>query len=124
MSALLLDGAASAAVLPDSFRALLDGYANPLSRDAVRLQQLSGLAISELLGLVTVTDEGEFACVAETSELRAELLKWLPEREVEHARAFLERPVPHGHLRVILWTPEGVAHVRVDVMPAAKGGAA
>jgi hypothetical protein len=71
---------------------------------------------------VTVTDEGEFACVAETSELRAELLKWLPAREVERAAAFLEKAVPHGHLRVILWTPEGVAHVRVDTLPAAKGG--
>lgn len=123
MAAIILDGAMSAASLPDSLTALVTAHSAPLWHAAVDVQKQTGLAIAELLGMIVTTNEEEVVGIAKLGEVLAELLATVSPRDRGNLQTFLATPCPASHLRVVLWTAAGFACVRVDTNPMAKGGA-
>lgn len=119
----ILDGAARADLLPEDHIALLNSYGDELGREAVRYQRETGLPISKLLGVVVDHDEDQVAGIGKASELSTELIESVPPNQRDRLRAFLSREVPLGHLRLVVWNASGIALLRVDTLPMAKGGA-
>lgn len=120
---MLLDGHAKAEVLPHDAGAILARYSAALARGAVELQRRSDLLVSDMLGLVVVAEQ-EVAGVYAAAQVVPALIESAPPQSVAGLRTFLERPLPAPtHLRTVVWTPGGIALLRIDVVPVAQLGA-
>lgn len=124
MPALTLDGLASAAQLPTETNDLIDAYGDELAQQAVQKSRTDSVPIADLLGLVVVSPEEEIAGVALASEVTAELLEDVPDRDRERLRVFLARAVPPTHLRLVVWDAAGIAMLRVDTASMQPAGQA
>ena len=124
---MLLDGATKVTTLPPVMAELIEQHSTAIARLAVLHQQEEGTALDDLLGIICVdqnaTETETTFGVARRVDILGGLRGTISEKEGLRLDRFLEQPVPLTHLRTVICTPWGVAHVRIDVVPAQMGGA-